>query len=157
MEKMRRLHSLKNDPLIRRMSSEVDTLIDTITKKGVEIKTLKAGKASKEIVGPAVEELLKLKSKYEELTGNPYDKPKPDSTSKPLKDNKTSKASAPATKEVESLVITSRQEDYSAWSVCNKYFNSFHCYRLLKLSIHTKLSTGITMSYQHQTWLIKVP
>lgn len=103
-------------------TSAVERITAAIAQRGDEIRKLKAEKASKAAITPAVEDLLKLKKEYEEVTGKPFDPPKDDKASKPAaaaatpastKGKASAGAAAPA--EAESLVITPRSVDYSAW------------------------------------------
>ena len=73
-------------------SSGVDAVVAAIAAKGDEIRKLKADKAPKEAVAPAVDALLKLKKEYEALVGTPFDAPKEGKDDKP----KAAVATAPA-------------------------------------------------------------
>ncbi len=94
------------------MSSLQDAqpVIDDIRDVGDRIRDLKNNKATKEEIAPVVEELLNLKKKYEEITGNPFDPPKKvkkeKSSTKPKVDNSNKK---------DSDFITPRSEDYNQW------------------------------------------
>jgi hypothetical protein len=71
-------------------ASPVDAVIAAIAAKGDEIRLLKANKAVKERVMPAVNELLKLKADYLALTGTSFD-PIKDDDIRLLKGNKAGK------------------------------------------------------------------
>jgi len=98
----------------------VDRIAAAIAQRGDEIRKLKADKAPKEAIAPAVEDLLRLKKEYEAVTGKPFDPPKDDGA-KPVKAApaaaKPAAAAASAAEggAAESLVITPRSVDYSAW------------------------------------------
>jgi hypothetical protein len=108
--------------------SPVDAVTAAIAAKGDEIRLLKANKAIKERVMPAVTELLKLKADYLALTGTSFDPIKEDDI-RLLKGNKGEKESVPTVgkeksskknddsqaKGIESSVITPRDVDYSKW------------------------------------------
>ena len=88
--------------------TSVDSIVELIKRKGDEIRDLKAQKAD---VNNLVQDLLQLKTKYQELTGNPYDnsgKPKKEAK-KVVSNQKTAEI------ESESIMITPRSVDYSAW------------------------------------------
>ena len=91
----------------------VERITAAIAQRGDEIRKLKADKAPKEAVAPAVEALLTLKKEYEAATGKPFDPPK--DNSKPTKAVKPAAPAAAAAEGAESLVITPRSVDYSAW------------------------------------------
>jgi bifunctional glutamyl/prolyl-tRNA synthetase len=111
-------------------ASPVDAVIAAIAAKGDEIRLLKANKAVKERVMPAVNELLKLKADYLALTGTSFD-PIKDDDIRLLKGNKAEKVPSAVpnvvkeksgkknddsqAKGVESSVITPRDVDYSKW------------------------------------------
>ena len=71
-------------------ADDVAKVTSAIAAKGEEIRQLKADKAPKEAIVPAVEALLKLKKEYEALAGVPFDPPKEG------KDEKPKAAAAPA-------------------------------------------------------------
>ena len=87
------------------------------------VRDLKASKADKETIKKSVEELLELKAKFEKETGAPIDagssKQQTSSGSKGGKGAggslQATAATAASDTAVESLVITPRTTDYSAW------------------------------------------
>ena len=90
---------------------DVSDLIEKIQLKANEVRELKSTKAEKDLIQMNVNTLLELKEKYLQLTGTPYDQ---GSTSKkPLK--KPAEASVVNNEVTESIVITPRSVDYSAW------------------------------------------
>ena len=52
-------------------------LTEQIKAVGEKIRDLKKGKADKDSLTPHIDELLKLKQKYQEVTGSPFDPPSP--------------------------------------------------------------------------------
>lgn len=110
---------MRNTRLFNTLSS-IDVVIASIKSTGDKIRDLKASKAEKVAIQSTVDQLLSLKSKYQELTGTPYDAPKPGSATSETKANNSGKKIVTkvvndAEKEAESLVITPRSTDYSAW------------------------------------------
>jgi len=92
-----------------------------IEKVGETIRALKSeGVKDKTLLQPHIDELLALKAKWQSVTGQPYDPPKPGA--KPKKEA-TKKEAAPAAKggkgggkaEDGDFKITPRAEDYSKW------------------------------------------
>ena len=75
-------------------ADDVAKVTSAIAAQGEEIRKLKADKAPKDAIAPAVEALLKLKKEYEALTGTPFDPPKESKDDKP----KPAPAPAPAPK-----------------------------------------------------------
>lgn len=69
-------------------SADVEKITAAIAQKGDEIRQLKADKAPKESILPAVDALLQLKKDFEQLTGKSFDPPK--------EEKAAPKASAPA-------------------------------------------------------------
>ena len=57
-------------------AEDVEKVTAAIAEKGDEIRRLKADKAPKDAITPAVEGLLQLKKEYERLTGKSFDPPK---------------------------------------------------------------------------------
>lgn len=112
----RGVRRLAGPSFARLFSSQVDVVVADIKAVGDKIRVLKADKADKASIQSSVEELLGLKSKFLELTGSPYDAPKPgsSSTSSNSSGDGKKKADIPSSS-VESLVITPRAVDYSAW------------------------------------------
>jgi prolyl-tRNA synthetase len=93
----------------------LDDVVASIKSTGDRIRELKAAKADKAVLQPELEQLLSLKAKYQVLAGAPYDPPKPGAGKKK---EETAAAVAPASAaaaSAESLVITPRGTDYSAW------------------------------------------
>ena len=92
---------------------DVSELTQLIQSKANEIRDLKASKAEKDVIQMNVNDLLGLKEKYLQLTGTPYDS---GSSSTPKKvPKKVPEPSKPNVEEAESIVITPRAADYSAW------------------------------------------
>lgn len=93
----------------------IDSLVQSIKDKGDEVRTLKSNKSD---ATEAVSALLQLKKKYEELTGSPFGGVATSKTSK-AKGNKADDGDivikSISNKERESLVVTPRAVDYSAW------------------------------------------
>jgi len=83
------------------------------------VRDLKASKADKETIKKSVEELLELKAKFEKETGAPFDAGSSKQTSAGSKGGKgaggSPQAAPTSDAAVESLVITPRTTDYSAW------------------------------------------
>lgn len=107
-------------------SIEVDSVVAKIVEKSTFIRTLKATNKDDPAIKVEVTNLLQLKETYQELTGNSYDPP----SSKPVtkkskssgdnqkKDNNAGNKGKDASgglSDQESLVITPRLVDYSAW------------------------------------------
>ena len=96
----------------------LDDVVASIKSTGDRIRELKAAKADKAVLQPELDQLLSLKAKYQVLAGAPYDPPKPGAGKKK---EETAAAAAPASSSAaaaagaESLVITPRGTDYSAW------------------------------------------
>ena len=104
------------------ISSQVDVVLADIKAAGDHIRELKASKADKGSIQSSVEKLLDLKSKFLQLTGAPYDAPKPGGSSNGSSqssgisdDSSKKKAVKDSDSSPESLVITPRAADYSAW------------------------------------------
>ncbi|XP_023389920.1 bifunctional glutamate/proline--tRNA ligase [Pteropus vampyrus] len=85
-------------------TAEAKVLFDKVASQGEVVRKLKAEKASKDQVGPAVQELLQLKAQYKALTGAEYkpvsaagaedkDKKKKEKENKSEKQNKPQKQS----------------------------------------------------------------
>ncbi|XP_016020562.2 bifunctional glutamate/proline--tRNA ligase isoform X2 [Rousettus aegyptiacus] len=85
-------------------TAEAKVLFDKVASQGEVVRKLKAEKASKDEVGPAVQELLQLKAQYKSLTGVEYkpvsaagaedkDKKKKEKENKSEKQNKPQKQS----------------------------------------------------------------
>ncbi|CAM9172729.1 unnamed protein product [Phaeothamnion confervicola] len=98
---------------------EAAALEASIQAKGEQIRSLKADGAAKAALAPVVAELLALKAQFEQLTGRPFDPPKP---GKPA----ATKQEAPAARKGSSSQdggasaatsdkITPRAVDYSQW------------------------------------------
>lgn len=108
-----RFNTYKNSPTRLFATSQEDTIVVDIKALGEKIRTLKEAKAEKSVLSPLITELVSLKTRYQEITGNSYDPP---STATPKKTKpQPIVKSIDADKTIESLVITPRGEDYSAW------------------------------------------
>ena len=111
---------------LRAASGSVDDVAASIKNTGDRIRDLKASKADKAAVQASVDELLSLKAKYQDITGQPWDAPKPGGSGNSGSTAGKKKESAPNVNagggkkgeddgQAESLVITPRSSDYSAW------------------------------------------
>lgn len=113
--------------MTRLFSSSTETSIDALTTQIVEvgnkIRDLKAAKADPSVIKASVDSLLQLKANYESLTGTPYGggksvatKPSNTAANKDKKNEGQKKVGgASGDEDRESLVITPRSVDYSAW------------------------------------------
>lgn len=107
----------------RLATGTVNELVASIKSTGDRIRDLKASKADKTAIQASVDELLSLKGKYKDLTGSAFDVPKATAAATDVAKASSSKkkedaprATAAGTSSVlESLVITPRGTDYSAW------------------------------------------
>jgi hypothetical protein len=105
-------------------TSEVE-VVASIKAKGDIIRELKASKADKDAIVGQVMELKALKSKYEEICGKPFDTPSVEKVGKAAKEvkektavsakEKTEAPSGGGSGGADSVVITPRTVDYSAW------------------------------------------
>lgn len=75
-------------------SPEVEHLVEQITKQGEVVRQLKADKAAKDVVDPAVQQLLALKTQYKTLTGAEYKPPTAAAAGSAQKENKKPAATA---------------------------------------------------------------
>eukprot|EP00616_Rhizochromulina_sp_CCMP1243_P005914 CAMPEP_0118966216 /NCGR_PEP_ID=MMETSP1173-20130426/3705_1 /TAXON_ID=1034831 /ORGANISM="Rhizochromulina marina cf, Strain CCMP1243" /LENGTH=887 /DNA_ID=CAMNT_0006914961 /DNA_START=30 /DNA_END=2693 /DNA_ORIENTATION=+ len=79
-------------PATEGLSPEAAAVVQKITAKGDEIRTLKASKAGKEAIMAKVSELNDLKAEYEKVAGTPYVAPGQQGSSKDKKKKKQAKA-----------------------------------------------------------------
>lgn len=109
-----RAKSISTNPnLIRFMatsSPDIDELKNRIKETGDKIREMKSNKESKESLQPFIDQLIELKSKYTDLSGEPFDQ----STKKKDKKPKEEAAKTDLTSN-EDFKITPRGVDYSAW------------------------------------------
>lgn len=100
---------------------KVENLISSIQKKADDVRSLKSTNPSdKDSIATAVQDLLKLKASYEELTGKPFDqKASPAKKSKPIPSSGSNKEQPITAKKGDQAsledVVTPRHVDYSAW------------------------------------------
>jgi hypothetical protein len=96
-------------------TTNVDQLSESIRSKANEVRELKSSKSDQVAVQNAVASLLLLKKEYLEITGTPFDPPKvTKSVAKEAKEVEV-KQSDSLQNNADSLVITPRSVDYSAW------------------------------------------
>jgi prolyl-tRNA synthetase len=103
------------------MYIDVSDLINKIQNKANIIRDLKKEKSDKALIQTNVNELLQFKQEYLDITGTPFDQgsisPKK-SESKPVVESAVKNKPKPIESSVdnlESVVITTRGTDYSAW------------------------------------------
>ncbi|CAN0031904.1 unnamed protein product [Pylaiella littoralis] len=99
-------------------TAEAETLAASIKAKGDEIRSLKAGGADKEALGPAIAELISLKADFERVTGTPFDPPKKAKAKKAQDSGKKKKGGGGASSKADeqaSRRITPRAENFSQW------------------------------------------
>ena len=112
--------------LLATQAEEVTSLKQRIQTQAEVVRSLKSNKSpnNAEAIKSAVADLLHLKTKFERITGQPYDQGTKKSSSKSTSSNTqnlTSNSNSPPTKATTSisdtseLVITPRVVDYSAW------------------------------------------
>lgn len=91
----------------------VAQLVTQIKEQASVIRNMKESNALKANIEEAVKILLQLKESYAKLTGEPFDPPKQDNKQK--KETIASKSNESKVENANSLVITPRETDYSAW------------------------------------------